>query len=272
MLFCQKLSIFYMISLNETLLHLPALLIAAFFFAIIFIANWLGYKKHKRTTVLDPDKEISLGTGEASLLGLMGLLLAFSFSMAATKFETRRQTIVDEANLLNTSVLRCDLYADSIKMSLLPLYKNYLESRINYYNAGDNPAKIKDALDDADKQFKSIWNYVVPLMKGDNYFKTEQMVQLLISLKNMVKAREAGRVAAVPTFIIIVLLTSVLIAAFLAGFGTKPGNRSKLFSVAFVLMTTIVLYVIMELNRPRQGLINLNSAEQNIVDVRQLFP
>ena len=261
-----------MISLDEALIHLPALFIAAIFFAIIFIANWLGYKKHKRTARLYPDKEISLGTSEASLLGLMGLLLAFSFSMASAKFESRRQTIIDEANLLNTAILRCDLYPDSIKNSLLPLYKNYLESRINYYNAGDNPAKIKDALDDADKQFKSIWNKVVHLMKGDNYFKAEQMVQLLISLKNIVKTREAGRVATVPVLIIVVLLTSVVIAAFLAGFGTKPGNRSKLLSIAFVLMTTIVLYVVMELNRPRHGLININSAEQNLEDIRQLFP
>jgi hypothetical protein len=261
-----------MISLNEALIHIPALFIAAVFFAIIFIANWLGYKKHKRTTRLHPDKEISLGTSEGSLLGLMALLLAFSFSMASTKFESRRQTIIDEANLLNTSILRCDLYSDSIKKSLLPLYKNYLESRINYYNAGDNPVKIQEALDDANKQFKIIWNNVIPLMKGDNYFRTEQMVQLLISLKNMAKTREAGRNAAVPAFIIIVLLTSVVIASFLAGFGTKPGHRSKLLSVAFILMTTIVLYVVMELNRPRQGLINLNGAEQNMVDIRQLFP
>ena len=261
-----------MSSLNETLLQIPDLLIAAVFFVIIVIANWLGYRKRKETTRLYPDKEIALGTSEGSLLGLMGLLLAFSFSMASTKFESRRQTIIDEANLLNTAILRCDLYPDSIKKSLLPLYKNYLESRINYYNAGDNPAKIKDALDDADKRFKIIWNNVASLMKGDNYFRTEQMVQLLISLKNMVKTREAGRVAAVPTLIIIVLLISVVVAAFLTGFGIKPGHRSMLLSVAFVLMTTIVLYVVMELNRPRHGLINLNSAEQNMVDIRQLFP
>jgi hypothetical protein len=88
----------------------------------------------------------------------------------------------------------------------------------------------------------------------------------------MVTTRESGRINTVPSLIIMVLLTLVVLASFLAGYGTKPGNRNALLSVAFALMTSIVLYLVMELNRPRQGFVNLNSTEQNIVDLRKLFP
>src|SRR4051812_10007705 len=90
-------------SFSEIVFQIPASpLIAIIFFIIILIVNWVGYTIHKRIVRQYPDKEVGLGTSEGSLLGLMALLLAFSFSMAASKFETRRQTIVDEANLLNT--------------------------------------------------------------------------------------------------------------------------------------------------------------------------
>jgi hypothetical protein len=261
-------------SFRESLFQIPASpLVAIVFFAIILAMNWLGYTIHKRIVRQYPDKEVELGTSEGSLLGLMALLLAFSFSMAASKFESRRQTIVDEANLLNTAILRCYLYPDSIKQSFLPSYKKYVESRINYYNAEDNPAKIKAALGDANKQFLSMWNNTILLSRNkDNRLLTEQSAQVLINLKNMLITRESGRINTVPSLIIMVLLILVVLASFLAGYGTKPGNRSAFLSVAFALMTSIVLYLVMELNRPRQGFVNLNSTEQNIVDLRRMFP
>jgi prepilin signal peptidase PulO-like enzyme (type II secretory pathway) len=260
-------------SFREGLFQIPAFFIVAIFFIFIFILNWIGYSFRKRFARLQPDKELELGTVEGSLLGLMALLLAFSFSMAATKFESRRQTIIDEANLLNTAILRCDLYPDSIKRSLLPGYKNYLEARIGYYEAGDDPVKIKAALYDADKQFKSMWNNVLLLSKAhENNLKTEQMIQIIMGLKNIKTTREAGRMAAVPALIIVVLLIIVFGASFLTGFGIKPGKRSTLPSIAFALMTSIVLYLVMELSRPRQGFVNLSSAEEKLVELRKMFP
>ena len=133
----------FMNSLREYFFQLPPLLIAAIFCIVIFVFNWLGYKFKKGVLQRNPDREVSLGAAEGSLMGLMALLLAFTFNMVSTKFETRRQTIIEEANILNTVILRYDLYPDSIKRALSPDYKNYLESRINYFNAGDNPATIR---------------------------------------------------------------------------------------------------------------------------------
>ena len=259
-------------SFRETMFQVPALLIATVFFLIIFILNWVGYRTKKRISSLYPDKEVGLGTGEGALLGLMALLLAFSFGMSATKYESRRQTIIDEANILNSAILRCDLYPDSVKQTVLPDYKNYLESRISYFEAGDRPEKIKAALDHADKNFRTIWEKTIHLSRDpENRARAEQMVPLLISMNNMVINREAGRVAVVPTLILIVLLILVCVASFLTGFGIKPGNRSALLSTAFALMTSIVLYLVMELSRPRQGSVNLHSAQEKIIELRKLF-
>jgi hypothetical protein len=90
-------------------------------------------------------------------------------------------------------------------------------------------------------------------------------------MNNIVTTRDAGRVAAVPMLIIIVLHMLVFVAAFLTGFGIKPGHRNPFLSMAFALMTSAVLYLVMELGRPRQGYINLQNAQEKIVELRRLF-
>lgn len=259
-------------SFRDSLLQVPAILIATVFFLVIYVLNWLGYKFKERMSRVHPDKDIGIGTAEGSLLGLMALTLAFSFGMAASKFETRRQAIIDEANFINDAILRCDLYPDSIKQSLLPDLKQYVEARIQYFEAGDNPGKIKVALQDSRKYLKMIWDKTVLLQANKEMnSRAEKLIPVLISMNNIVTTREAGRAAAIPTLVIVVLLMLVFSAGFLTGFGTKLGHRNAILSTAFAFMTSTVLYLVMELSRPRQGTINLQNAHENIVELRRLF-
>ncbi|AEV98318.1 hypothetical protein A4D02_22810 [Niastella koreensis] len=257
-------------SLREEFFQVNAILLAFIFFIQIYVLNWLGYWFRKKIAQRHPDKDVSLGTAEGALMGLMALLLAFTFGMTSTKYESRRQTIIDEANLLNTGLLRCKLFPDSIKKTLLPDYKNYLESRIAYYDARDNPDKINKALEDGRKYFNSMWNDNALLIKDpNNKSLADQLVPALISLRNIAITREAGRVAAVPTLILVALLILVFVASFLTGYGLKPGSRNPVFSLAFAIMLSIALYLVMELGRPRQGSINLDNAEREIVNLRK---
>ena len=256
-------------SLRDELFQVPAYVIAAIFCVMIFTLNWLGHRTRKAVAKRNPEKEISLGTAEGSLMGLMALALAFTFNMSSTKYESRRQTIIEEANILNTASLRLSLYPDSIRKDLLVDFRNYVDSRISYFDAVDNRVKIDGALRDSDKHFADLWSKNASLTNDPtSRSKAEQLAPVLISMKNMVTTREAGRVSTVPTLIIFVLLVLVFVASFLTGYGVKPGNRNPVFSLAFALMTAVVLYVIMELGRPRQGYINLENAQKAILNVR----
>lgn len=258
--------------LREKIFQVNALMIAAIFFILIYILNWMGYYVKKKIVLRQPEKDISLGTAEGALMGLMALLLAFTFGMASSKYESRRQTIIDEANLLNTVLYRLKLYPDSVKRSMLTDFRSYLDSRIDYWDAGDDPVKINAALENAGKNFNNLWIDNTSLINdANNKSRAEQLVPVLISLKNMVTTREAGRISAVPSLIILVLLILVFVASFLTGYGLKPGSRNPVFSVAFAIMLSVALYIVMELSRPRQGYINLDNAEKEIVNVRKNF-
>jgi hypothetical protein len=111
---------------------IPAFWLAfPFLFFLIFI-NWLGFKfKNRHIRKFPGTEHVGIGPTEGSLLGLTALLLSFTFGMSASKFETRRQYIVSEANEIGTTILRCDLYPDSIRNILRRDLKNYLKQGLN---------------------------------------------------------------------------------------------------------------------------------------------
>ncbi len=255
------------------LFQVPAALIAIVLFGLIILTNWLGIRLGSIQAKKSPEEvQSGLGAIEGSLIGLTALMLSFTFGMAATKFESRRQVIVDEANNIGTVVLRCDLYPDSVRTLLRADLQKYVEARINYYNAGADEEKIKLALNETNDIANLIWARVAGLSHNlDNRVMSDQMIPALNAMIDIVTTRDASRLAKVPPVILTVLLTLSLISSFLIGYGLKGKRASKILVLGFASMTTISLYLILDLDRPRRGIINLDAAEKRIVDLRTMF-
>ncbi len=124
--------------MNEPILYkVEAYWIAIGIFLLILLTNWLGFRYRKYQDTKPAAETLDgMGSMESSMLGLMALLLGFTFSMAISKFDTRRQIIIEEANDIGTAVLRADLFPDSIRSLLRADFKEYVEARISYYDAG----------------------------------------------------------------------------------------------------------------------------------------
>ena len=88
---------------------------------------------------------------------------------------------------------------------------------------------------------------------------------------DIVSTREAGRKSIVPRIILYILFILTFLSSFLTGYGTKGHERRRVLVVAFALMTTLALYMVIDLDRPRQGFINLNSAQQEMINLRSNF-
>lgn len=258
---------------SHLLFQVPATVIAVVFFLLILLVNWLGFRVWKTKVKKNPDEvKDGMGTMEGSLLGLMALIMGFTFSLAASKFETRRQVIVEEANDIGTAILRCDLYPDSVRNLFRLDFQKYLAARISYYDAGDNEVKIDAALMKASSHSDRIWRRAASLSQNlDNRVRSAQMIPALNSMIDIVTTRDAARIAKVPPIILWVLLMLTLISGFLAGYNQKGKRKNIIMVVAFAAMTTITVYLIAELDRSRRGIINLDSAEKRIVDLRILF-
>lgn len=252
---------------------IPAPFLAIPFLLLLIFTNYLGYRFKTRYIKRFPGIEhVGIGPTEGSLLGLTALLLSFTFSMSATKYELRRQQLVSEINYIGATILRCDLYPDSVRKLLRADLKNYLEKRIDYYAVGDREDLISKSLVEGDSISKILWNRVSLLARDPvNLAATQQMVPSLNSMIDIVITREAGRQAVVPRMILIVLCVLILVSAFLSGYGSKNLERNRVLVVAFAFITTVSLTLVLDLDRPRQGFINLNATQKLLVDLRDQF-
>jgi hypothetical protein len=252
---------------------IPAFYLAIPFLFLLILINYLGYRFKGRYIRKFPGTlHVGIGPTEGSLLGLTALLLSFTFGMSATKFEARRVNIVLETNNIGTTILRCDMYPDSVRDLLKKDLKNYLETRIAYYDVKDNEEQIRQTLEQSDSISRIIWSRVALLSHDiNNRVASEQMVPSLNSMIDIVTTREAARNAQVPGMILVVLCILILVSAFLSGYGSKNMERNRVLVIAFALITTLALYLIVDLDKPRQGFVNLNKAEKLLVDLRGLF-
>jgi Na+/H+ antiporter NhaC len=256
---------------NPILYEIPAWLIASVIFVLVIIINWAGFRLRKKQIAGKTEAEIdSIGSIEGAMLGLMALLLAFSFGMAATKFDERRKIIVEEANDIGTAILRSDLYSDSIRKLFLQDFSSYLDARIAYYNAGVNNDNIRLALEKAEVISARLWKRATLSHDPSNPARTLQMIPALNSMIDIVTTRESARESKVPPLILFMLLILTLVSAFLTGYNYKGKRRSMVMVTGFALMMALTLYLVMELDRPRRGLISLDAAQAKIAELKKL--
>ncbi len=260
--------------MNSFFLTLPTPILFVVVFSLIILFNWLGYRYKKKQIQKHPGQvQESMGSIEGSILGVMSLLMGFTFSLAVTKFEARRHLIVEEANYIGTAILRCDLYPDSMRNPLRADFKEYVETRIAYYTAGLDEDKIYDEIKKAEEISGRIWKRVALHSQNLGYsIRSQQMIPVLNDMIDIVTERDAMRISKVPPFILATLLVLVLVAAFLLGSDYKGYKRNITLLIGYAVVMTLTLNLINELNHPRQGFINVNAVEQKIANLRELVP
>jgi len=258
--------------MNDTFFHIPIYILSVLIFFLVLLFNWFGFKFKKWHLEKYPGRvPEDLGAVEGSMLGVMALLLGFTFSIAISKFETRRQITVEEANDIGTAILRCDMYPDSVRNPLRADFKEYVETRIAYYTVGNDEEKIQEELVKSGEISGRIWKRVaLQAQNRDNIAVTAQMIPAVNAMIDIVTTRDASRISRVPRLVLFVLLGLVLISAFVLGSDYNGKKRNRILIFSYALAMTITLNLITDLDRPREGLINLNAIEKKMTDLREL--
>jgi hypothetical protein len=126
----------------------------------------------------------------ASLYGLLGLLLAFTFGMSGDRFKERKQTIVNEANAINSARLRLRLYADSVQPEFYAYFDRYIEARIDYYHGNADTSRIKESIRECSIHADELWNLAIRHSKiNANVLASSQMMQALSQMFDLSNAQ-----------------------------------------------------------------------------------
>jgi hypothetical protein len=248
-------------------------LIAGFIFVLIIVFYLAGFYLRSRRNKINPDlAKNDIGAINGTLLGLLGLLLAFTFSMSSSRHDARRSIIIEEANDIGTAVLRCDLYPDSIRTLLRNNFKEYTEERILQYTVGSDLEKATWHYLKADSIGKVIWNIIMEDARKNNVFlRTGQMVPAMNAVIDITTTRRAAGEATVPDSIMYFLFTLCFCSAFLLGYDHKKARIDWILVFGLAIMLSLTVYTIIDLDRVRSGLINMDVANQKIIELRDMF-
>jgi hypothetical protein len=143
-------------------LIIAALLSTAGLFLGMLVLLEIGRRIGVRRLAKDPEGAmVGVGTVEGAVFGLLALLVAFTFSGAAARFDTRRQLIVEETNAIGTAYLRLDLLPAAAQPPLRERFRRYLAARLEAYRQLPDGAAATEALGRAAKLQEEIWTQAV---------------------------------------------------------------------------------------------------------------
>jgi len=211
------------------------------------------------------------GTVEGAIFGLLGLLVAFTFSGAAARFDTRRQLIVEETNAIGTAYLRLDLLSASAQSALRESFRQYVDTRLEVYRKLPDMAAAKEQLAKATQLQGEIWHQAVTACLEA---PTPQAMMLLLPALNAMIDITTTRIMAAqthpPAIIFAMLFGLALASALLAGYdmaGAK--SRNWIYMIGFAATVAVAVYVILDMEFPRLGLIRVDAFDQALIELRE---
>lgn len=243
--------------MHSFLNDLDAIYIVLILFFSMLIAVIIGYRiGFKKTKSDNKNAEIS-----SSLLGLLALILGFTFAMAGSRFENRKVNLIDEANCIGTALLRADIYPDSIKTEFQKNFEIYLNSRRDYYLLDNDDVKLNASLKKSAVAGNQLWKRATFYAKDKDFFI--QSTMMLPALNAMFDSASKSNMvlnSKVPETIVYLSLVFSIIISFFVGYNSgleKKINRK--YIVGFCFLICVVIYITLDLDRPRRGLIKLDT-------------
>jgi hypothetical protein len=246
------------------------LLAVVLFVAMLGAQEW-GRRLGERHRSLDSKSDKwSYGASEGAVFALLGLFLAFTFSGAGSRFDARRHLIVDEANAIGTAWLRIDVLPENRRPELRQLFRDYLDTRLETYRlvaAGERP---DSALDRSARLQQQIW--VAATQAAAESGQVPPFTVLLPALNEMFDIRST-RIAAAqmhsPVVVYVMIGVLALIGAMFVGYGMAGREvRSFIHTIGFAAAMCVVLYVILDLEFPRLGLVRIDATDRVLVELR----
>lgn len=235
----------------------PLLLIGCVLLMAMLAAYGLGHVLHG---VLLRGREDGATSDESYVLsgvfGLLALLMAFAFSLAIGRYETRRELVIDEANAISTMASRLSLLDERQSAALrLPL-ATYARARAE---AGkiDDDARWQGATDEAARLGDGFGNLLFATLRSmPPDTRGPVLVQAYNAMGDLATARHAARKARLPEEVLLLLALYCCAGATMLGYTLAgTGRRHTLASLIFFALLASAFVTILDLDRPRGGAI-----------------
>ena len=229
--------------------------------ATLTVVSRLGYfarQLARRKGANEPSNE-GFGYLLSAALALLGLLIAFTFGEAASRFDARRLLVVAEANAIGTTYLRIQAMDDAPKAALSQLMVQYARMREGFFETGEDYAALQRSEATSEDLQNRIWAQIVAVIRGNPTATINPSVlQTTNDMFDLAASRRAAMDARLPITILRTLLIYTAVAAGLIGYGLGGGRLQIIISVTLFAVLSLAICLILDLDRPRAGTIRIS--------------
>lgn len=221
-------------------------------FAAWQLGRWRG------RWLLGKSGKVPVSKFEDASLALLGLLLAFSFSLAIVKYDQRRTTLLADTNAIGGFYTCASLIKEPVRTKLRSVIRDYTELRVELSGRRIDEAMLENALG----QMQQMQFQMTALVDQALVAGTPIAGSLTNTLNGLI-SNHASRLAAIrdrlPTGVVALLLVTAVVASMLVGREQGASENADLAgTICFIMLATFVVYVILDLNQPERGLFTVS--------------
>ena len=248
---------------NELMYDLPSYLIALCVFALIVVAIHLGRAIGRRRVQTSTQQSRDQAQAvQGSLLGLLALLLGFTFSLALARFDQRSVEVVNKANAIGTAWLRSDLVSDARRGAVRDLLRQYGALRIDAagVSAADDAGRAA-MVAKAQAVFAQVWTLAADEARSARDAASVSFVASLNDMIDALSSRDAAINRHVPELVLFLLMATFVLLGGVVGYTSKISSVRPGFPVyALMILIVVLVFLIIDLDRPRRGLISIDQS------------
>jgi hypothetical protein len=217
----------------------------------------LGYRLGRRARGIHKEEASQVGNWEGALLGMLALLIGFTFAMAVTRFDGRRELILDEANAIQQLARRAEYLTPAVQERMAGVLRSYVDARVRSYDAGRSRGRTEAIYNETAALQRQIWAQAVEVARSN--FNSE-MASLFVESADAVLDQGARRRAALDNHVPLTVLVLLLVVAAIAvgATGYSCGLRRHRHSFGMVLLPILiaaVMLLVVDIDYPRAGLV-----------------
>jgi hypothetical protein len=213
-------------------------------------------------------------TIEGAIFALFGLLLAFTFSGAMTRYDDHRHLIVEEANAIDVAYRRLDLLPPAAQPPLRQAFRQYVEVRHHRFDELPESPQSVQASRDTKRLQNEIWTRSLaacalpPINPQCSSDATKLLIPALNGMIDITATRRNAYEMHPPTVVFDLLYLLAGGCALLAGFSFANSNRDWFYTILFAFIISITIYATLDIEYPRLGFVHLTMQNPVFDDLR----
>jgi len=215
----------------------------------------------------DEQRKSQIGTIQGAILGMLALLLGFTFSMAVGRYENRRDLVLQEANSIGTTFLRASLLPAEHKIQVENLLRRYVDTRLDFFAAGRDDSHVLKAESESARLQRELWSHAVVATREVPTAITATFITSLNETIDLDESRLTAFRSRVPAAVWPLLLVVAGVGCYATGYGAGASGARTVFSnLMLPLLLAFVVTIIADFDHPRHGLISIS--QQPMLDLK----